>query len=56
MKIIPAVIVSGVASPAEPFPDDATAIVCDGVQYVVHQVGDVVAVDEVPADADAGPV
>jgi len=56
MLIIPAVIVDGVASPSEPFPDDATAIVCDGVQYVVYQPGDVAAVDEVPADADASPV
>lgn len=27
-------------SPAQPFPADAIAIVCDGVNYTVYQVGD----------------
>lgn len=33
-------------APAEPFPDDAIKIVCDGKQYLVYQPGDILPKDE----------
>lgn len=33
-------------SPAEPIPDDAIKIVCDGEKYIVYQPGDTLPKDE----------
>lgn len=49
MMTIPAVLHGESLTPAEPFPSDAIAIVCDGENYVVYQAG-----DDIPKQPDAG--
>ena len=44
MITIPVVVdpVTGIITPASPIPEDAIAVLCDGVNYTVYEPGDIV--------------